>query len=70
MIEITANRNVDRLDVFIAEILNITRSRATALIKKQHVMSDSAHKVLKPSSSVLKAMFFTLKFPCPIIWEQ
>ena len=63
MIEITANRNVDRLDVFIAEILNITRSRATALIKKQHVMSDSAHKILKPSSSVFEGDVFHVEIP-------
>lgn len=51
-IEITAEENFDRLDVFLAEELEFTRNRVQNLIKRGHIRSDG--RKLKSSMNVQK----------------
>ena len=46
MIEIIAEEDYERLDTFLAEELEMSRSRVQGLIKNKHVTSE---KKLKPS---------------------
>ncbi len=51
-IEVTAEENFDRLDVFLAEELEFTRNRVQNLIKRGHIRSDG--RKLKSSMNVQK----------------
>lgn len=51
-IEVTAEENFDRLDVFLAEELEFTRNRVQNLIKRGHIWSDG--RKLKSSMNVQK----------------
>ncbi|MBQ7559739.1 MAG: RluA family pseudouridine synthase [Synergistaceae bacterium] len=55
-IEVTAEENFDRLDVFLAEELEFTRNRVQNLIKRGHVRSSG--KKLKASMNVQKGEKF------------
>ena len=58
-IEITAEENFDRLDVFLAEELEFTRNRVQNLIKRGHVRSGG--RKLKPSMNVQKGDKFLVR---------
>ena len=60
MIEITAEENFKRLDVFLAEELKISRSRASDLIANENVKGN---RKLKPSMKVIAGEKFFVQLP-------
>ena len=60
MIEIVAEHQYERLDVFIAEYLEITRSKAQSYIKEGFITGD---KKLKPSMKVSEGDKFSVELP-------
>ena len=62
MIEITAEKDYERLDNFLVEQLNISRTKANKLIITRHVTRDSKGK-LKPASTVTSGQKFTVELP-------
>ena len=57
---LTAEENFNRLDIFLSEALEISRSRANDLIKNENIKSD---KKLKPSIKVIKGEKFFVEIP-------
>ena len=62
MIELTADKDFDRLDVFISESLSLSRTKAQKLIGGKFVKSVPPAR-LKPSTSVALGQKFTVKLP-------
>lgn len=60
MIEITAENDCERLDIFLSEQLEITRSNAQKLIKAGNI---TGHAKLKPSMKVLRGQIFFAAIP-------
>lgn len=59
--EFTAEENFDRLDTFLAEKLEFTRTRIQKLIKGNHIRAG--RKILKPSTKVQKGDKFLVDVP-------
>lgn len=62
MIEISADKNFDRLDVFLVEKLDITRSNAQKLIKSG-LVDGADGKRLRASTTVLEGQNFIVEIP-------
>lgn len=62
MIEFAANKDYERLDTFLSEILDVSRTKAQKYIKYGDVKSVPAAK-LKPSMSVSEGQKFTFEPP-------
>ena len=62
MIDIVAAHDYDRLDLFVAEILNVSRTKANTYIRDKNIKSVPPSK-LKPSMSVSEGRHFTAELP-------
>ena len=60
MIEIISQHDYERLDVFISEYLNITRSKAQSYIKEGFITGS---RKLKPSMRVSEGQRFSAEIP-------
>ena len=62
MYEITAEKDYDRLDIFLSEVLSISRSKINRYIQKKYVQSVPEKK-LKPSMKVQAGQKFMVESP-------
>ena len=63
LIEVVAEENFERLDVFLAEELEMSRTKAKSLISLRQVKCISEEKKLKASSSVIVGDTFSVTIP-------
>ncbi len=70
LIEITAEKDYDRLDVFLAEELEMSRSRIQKLVFTKKITysgaQENTEKILKSSSKVKTGDKFTVKIPASV----